>query len=162
MNSQPSTLKPRVRRFSSGWQWAGGIGVLALFAALQTTPSLAGEQDSSAPPQAISAGAIDIYWLSGGIGDESRAEVQQSAADYNVHLMFTNRQGEFLADIPVSIATRGGQMLYSGVSDGPLLYLKLPPGIYQIAAEIDGAWQKRTVHVAKSGRPSNLRFVASQ
>lgn len=152
MNIQASILKSS----------AGSIGLLALFAALQTTPLLASEQDSSATPQAISAAPIDIYWLSGGIGDESRVEMQQSAAEYNVHLMFTNRQGEFLADIPVTIATRSGQVLYSGISDGPLLYLKLPPGIYQIAAEIDGAWQKRRVQVGKSGRTNRLMFVARQ
>jgi hypothetical protein len=52
------------------------------------------------------------------------------------------------------------QQIYSAVSDGPLLYLKLPPGSYQIAAQIDGVWQNQHVQAGAPGSSANVSFVA--
>ena len=101
-----------------------------------------------------------ISWMSGGVGDESLSEMRRMSAGYNVHLIFSGRSGAYLAAIHVKASRRNGQLIYEGVSDGPLLYLKLSPGSYRIAAEIDRVWQTRRIQVAASGRPTTLHFVA--
>ncbi|HMW57350.1 MAG TPA: hypothetical protein PKA47_17315, partial [Accumulibacter sp.] len=52
------------------------------------------------------------------------------------------------------------QQNFSAVSDGPLLYLKLPPGSYQIAAQIDGIWQSQHVQAGAPGNSAEVSFVA--
>jgi len=46
------------------------------------------------------------------------------------------------------------------VTEGPLLYLKLPSGSYQIAVELDGAWQSKRIQTSTSGKATKVRFVA--
>jgi hypothetical protein len=53
-----------------------------------------------------------------------------------------------------------GKVTASGVTEGPLLYIKLPAGSYQIAVEIDGAWQTKRIQTSTSGQATKLRFVA--
>lgn len=158
MTNLSTAWRPAQASSSRGQRWLLGMMLAALCSALPASPALAA--DVRLTDQTPVNAPVEIYWLSGGIGDESRDEMQQSAAAYNVHMLFTDRKGEYLADIPVTIATRKGQLLYSAVSEGPMLYLKLPPGSYLISAEIDGAWQKRNVQLDRSGRASRLQFVS--
>lgn len=104
--------------------------------------------------------AIEAPWLSGGVGDESLDEMRRAASAYNVHVLFTTRDGAYLANVPFSVASSSGQEMYAGVSDGPMLYLQLKPGSYQVSAEIDGSRQTRRVTVGSSQAPSKLSFVS--
>lgn len=136
------------------------LGMIALVTMLQSSPLLAVDPENSAKTNAISAGQAGIPWISGGIGDEALAEMHKASVAYNVHLMFTGPNGEYLAGIPFRVTRRNGQAILSGVTEGPLLYLKLAPGAYRVAAEIDGAWRTRPVKASASGRAATLRFVA--
>ena len=101
--------------------------------------------------------------MSGGIGDEALADMRKVAAAYNVHVVFSEQRGNYLASIPFTVARLAAgnqQQIYSAVSDGPLLYLKLPPGSYQIAAQIDGVWQSQHVQAGTPGSSANVSFVA--
>ncbi|WP_169259174.1 hypothetical protein [Aromatoleum diolicum] len=134
--------------------------VVALVVALQCAPLWADEVDDAARFNATSAPQAEISWMSGGIGDEAREEMRKAARAYNVHIVFSARNGDYLATVPVTVTRRNGQKIYSGVSDGPLLYLKLPPGSYQLAAEIDGAWQSKRIEAGASGRATKVTFVS--
>ena len=87
--------------------------------------------------------------------------MRKAAPAYNVHLMFSNRQGSYLADIPFTVSKLNGRELYSGVSEGPLLYLKLPPGTYQIAVQLGGVWQNKRIRAGTSGNPAKASFVGN-
>jgi len=102
-----------------------------------------------------------IQWISGGVGDDARAEMRLAATAYSVHLMFSNRQGSYLADIPFTVSKPNGREIYSGVSAGPLLYLNLPPGTYRIAVQLDGVWQNRRIRAGTSGYPAKASFVGN-
>lgn len=134
--------------------------VASFVVALQITPLGAQDDDTAARFNATSAPQAEVPWMSGGIGDEAREEMRKSASAYNVHVVFSARNGNYLAAIPVTVTRRNGQKIHSGVSEGPPLYLKLPPGSYQIAAEIDGVWQKRRIEALASGRPTKVMFVS--
>jgi len=133
---------------------------LALLLALPCAPLLADQVDEVVSFNATSAPQEVISWMSGGIGDDARDEMRKAAAAYNVHLVFSDPQGHYLADIPFKVARRDGSEIYSGVSEGPLLYLKLPAGSYQITAEIDGVWQSKRIQAGASGRSARMVFIA--
>ena len=138
--------------------------LVAIVATLPCSPLSA--QESSDPDNQVakanqlSSSNDEFAWMSGGIGDEALQEMRKAASGYNVHVLFTDRQGSYLANVAFSVVGRNNQTTYTGVSDGPLLYLRLPPGAYRVSAKIDDAWQTRPIRVAASGRPARLSFVA--
>ena len=132
-------------------------GLLALVVVLQCGLLQANAADDVAAAGATQA---EIPWMSGGVGEEAREEMRMAASAYNVHVVFSARNGDYLADIPVTVTTRNGRKIYSGVSEGPLLYLKLSPGSYRIAARIDGAWQDKRIESGASGRTTKVTFVS--
>ncbi|HLO61356.1 MAG TPA: hypothetical protein VK165_00170 [Azonexus sp.] len=138
----------------------GRLGVLALVIALQGAPALAIDIDDAAKSNAVSSPQAEIQWISGGVGDEAMTEMRKVAGAYNVHVLLTGARGNYLAGNSFTVSRRGGQSVVSGVTEGPLLYLKLPPGSYQMAVEVDGARQTRDIRVSTSGPASNLRFVS--
>lgn len=138
----------------------GRLGLIAMVVVLQCAPALALELDDAAKSNVASTPQTGVSWLSGGVGDEAMTEMHKQSAAYNVHLMLTGSRGNYLAGIPFSVSRRSGQVTVSGVIEGPLLYLKLPAGRYQIAVEIDGAWQTRRVQASASGPATKVRFVA--
>lgn len=155
-----SKIQSRQQISRSSWQHALALPALALVAALQCAPLLADEATDVAAANATSAPREAVTWMSGGIGDDARDEMRKAAPNYNVHLLFSARAGNYLADIPFKVSAGNGQEIYSGVSEGPLLYLKLKPGSYRIAAQIDGEWQSKRVQVARSGAPARMSFIA--
>lgn len=138
----------------------GRFGLIAMVIILQCAPALAFELDDAAKSNVASSPQTGVSWLSGGVGDEAMTEMHKVSAAYNVHLMLTGPRGNYLAGIPFSVSRRSGQVTVSGVTEGPLLYLKLPAGKYQIAVEIDGAWQTRHIQASDSGKTTKVRFVA--
>uniref|UniRef100_Q47EA4 Carboxypeptidase regulatory-like domain-containing protein n=1 Tax=Dechloromonas aromatica (strain RCB) TaxID=159087 RepID=Q47EA4_DECAR len=138
----------------------GRLGVIAMVLALQCLPALAVDVDDAAKSNVASSTQAEVSWISGGVGDEAMTEMHKVAAAYNVHVMMTGVLGNYLAGVPFTVSRRNGQMKVSGATEGPLLYLKLPAGSYQIAVEINGASQTRRIQVSASGPATKVRFVA--
>lgn len=138
----------------------GRLGLMAMVLALQCLPAHALEIDDAAKSNVASSSQAEVPWISGGVGDEAMMEMRKVATAYNVHVMMTGVLGNYLAGVPFTVSRRNGQIKVSGATEGPLLYLKLPAGRYQIAVEIDGRWQTRHIQVAASGPATKVRFVA--
>ncbi|MBU1363184.1 MAG: hypothetical protein KKE51_05105 [Gammaproteobacteria bacterium] len=136
------------------------LAMVALAAALQSSAVLAVDPENAAKTKSEISQGADVSWLSGGVGDDAMSEMRALATAYNVQVLLTGRDGHYLASIPFTVSRRNGQVMVSGVTEGPLLYVKLPAGRYQIAVEIDGAWQTRHVRVSDSGKTTKLHFVA--
>lgn len=136
-------------------------GLLILLVTLQVVPIHAVEIGDVAKRNSVSAPQAELAWMSGGIGDEALEEMRQAAAAYSVHLIFSDRAGAYLADIPFAVSRLNGRELYSGVSAGPLLYLKLSPGSYQISAKFDGVWQQKRIRAGTAGNPARVSFVSA-
>ncbi|CAI8776817.1 MULTISPECIES: hypothetical protein [Pseudomonas] len=86
-----------------------------------------------------------VSYLTGGIGlDESRA-IQQ-VQGYNLHLTFsTGPQNEYAPDVDLTIQGGQGQALLQLNQVGPMVYVKLPPGRYNLVASRNGEQQLSTV-----------------
>jgi hypothetical protein len=77
-----------------------------------------------------------VVW-SGGIGVDERA----AAPATGTKLVFTAKQGNFLANVHVTIKDAHGKVVVDTVSPGPWLILDLPAGSYHVRAEVDGKVQ---------------------
>lgn len=160
MNTHSSTFdQPPSRR---AYRHGGAGLMLAFLLALQSPILLAQQTDAVAKANSHSAAQAEMPWLSGGIGDEALQEMRKVAAAYNVHVMFSHRQGAYLANVPFKVAGADGRQIHSGISEGPLLYLKLAPGAYQVSAEIDGKWQNRQIRAGAANSSVKLMFVAAR
>ena len=136
--------------------------LLAIAVSLPCSPLLAAAAADVVGTSTTSASQSEVSWTSGGVSEEGREEMRQVASRYNVHVMFSEQRGSYLAGIPftvVRLASGKEQQIVSAVSEGPLLYLKLAPGAYRIAAEVDGVWQKQQVRVGAGGSPARMSFV---
>ncbi len=154
---EPQSFSTRCRRLRVK-TWLTSL--LALGFALFAAPLLADDTAGVVSHNATSVPQEEISWMSGGIGDEARDEMRRAAASYSVHLVFSEADGHYLASIPYSVSRANGREIYAGISEGPLLYLKLGPGSYRIAAKLDGAWQSKLVSVGGRGLPARVSFVA--
>lgn len=152
LRSAPRTSRPLSR--------PGLCLALSLILALASTAVLAQAPPTVAAANSQSAAKAETPWLSGGIGDEALLEMRKVAPTYNVHIVFSSRSGSYLAGVPFRVLDGAGRTVYSGISDGPILYLKLAPGAYRVAAEIDALWQERRIRASRTGAPVKLMFVA--
>lgn len=134
-------------------------GLLLLALTLQVQPAWAGDVGDVAKQNTVSTPQDELSWMSGGVGDEAFDEMRKAAVAYSVHLVFSDPQGAYLAGIPFSVTKLNGREMYSGVTAGPLLYLKLPPGSYVIAAKFDGTWHNKRVRAGTANDPARVSFV---
>lgn len=92
-------------------------------------------------------------WISGGVGSESRAELDAASHDYSLKIVFAVKEHEaYLSDVPFVIRDGGGTTVAEGVSEGPWLYVDLPAGSYEVEATAEGETMKQDVSVPASGQ----------
>ncbi len=93
-----------------------------------------------------------VTYMCGGVGeDESRYMKQTAAGDYDLMMTFAERNGNYVADVAVSIKDARGKTVLDTTCDGPILLVDLPSGGYRIHAEADGRALDRTALV-KAGK----------
>jgi hypothetical protein len=98
------------------------------------------------------AGAQNVKYVSGGIGDDSAAQMAAVGREFNLKLLFAAKDGHYLSDVSVAIVDAANRKVLDVVSDGPFLYAQLPAGKYTVSANYAGAAQSRSTSLAASGR----------
>jgi len=89
----------------------------------------------------------EIAYVSGGVGRDERDTMHAMAGRFNVRLnVVSAKTGEALSDVEVSVADDRGKLRLRVRAEGPLLYMRLPRGRYQVTATYRGAMQTLTVH----------------
>ena len=104
-----------------------------LLLALQLSPPIIAQEVILAP-----GFANGIPYLSGGIGDEEREEIDRARRHYNTKLVLAEASGSYISNVSLHIATVLGEPVISLAGAGPLVLLQLPPGSYLITADYDG------------------------
>jgi len=105
----------------------------------------------SGPVFADQNAADGVAYLSGGVGESSRAEIDAVQDQYSLKLVFAYTTGEFLAEVGVVITDSAGTTLVSTDADGPWLLVNLPAGTYNVAATVNDETKTQQVTVPASG-----------
>ncbi len=100
----------------------------------------------------------DIRYVSGGIGESERIELDDLSGQFNLHMLFaTQGSGEYLSAVQVTILdARSGQVL-SAESKGPWFFAQLPKGDYRVevtptGSRGQGETQRKTVRIDGASR----------
>lgn len=99
-----------------------------------------------------------IRYVTGGVGlDESNAfKVQRG--NYNLYVLITAKNGDFLSKLPVKIIDGRKRVILEAETNGPYFYAHLPAGNYQVQVNKGENSQKRNVSVGKKGG-ANLHLI---
>jgi hypothetical protein len=156
----PSTASSRTHDSiaTSGTALSGGQGNVSGqpgFGSIAGGGIVAGS-DASPVPAKVPA-------VAGGVGLNARAMLSSEARpEHNVKLVFALNTGNYLADVGVKVKDAKGQMVIDGLSDGPWLYAKLPPGDYTATATYNGQSATKQFSAGSSGqRVAYFRWPAS-
>jgi len=115
---------------------------------------------SGAPVTACSAGGIDF--VSGGIGEAEQQQLLAHEGEYNLKLVFTLMEGNYVADVKVTVKNSAGQSVVEHVAGGPFFLAKLPAGRYTVSATYEGRTVTRQVRVSeKPLRTEYLRWPSN-
>ncbi|KAI3603167.1 hypothetical protein D8I24_2990 (plasmid) [Cupriavidus necator H850] len=98
-----------------------------------------------------------IDYVSGGIGVDQVAAMRGIAGRFNVHMHFVSESdGSSLSDVTVTLFDARRELVLLVMSEGPLLYLRLPPGDYRALVRSAGAIECRSVRVGPDGTGPSL------
>lgn len=112
------------------------------------------------PPIRESAG---VLYVSGGVGTEDVARMQELAPRFNVTIRFQDKAtGASLSDIIVVVLNEKNERLLRLVTEGPLLYMKMQPGRYVLAMAYQDSVQKRTVTVGRAPQSMTRAFPVNE
>jgi hypothetical protein len=101
--------------------------------------------------------AQGIRYVSGGIGESERAELEALAGQFNLRLLFAMRDsGNYLADVRVRILDPSGAVVLSAESKGPWFFAQLPPDVYTVEVSALGQSQWQTARIGQG--QSRLNF----
>jgi len=101
--------------------------------------------------------AQGIRYVSGGIGEGERAEMEALASQFNLRLLFAMRDsGNYLADVGVRILDPSGAVVLSAESKGPWFFVQLPSDVYTVEVSALGQTQRQAARIGQG--QSRLNF----
>ncbi len=103
-----------------------------------------------------------IHYVSGGVGESERAELDALSNQFNLRMLFAMQgSGEYLSAVRVNILDARGETVLTAESRGPWFFAQLAPGDYTVEASVPGEArqqpQRQTAHIEGSGQ-SRLEF----
>lgn len=132
------------------------VSTLALSAFLACTPmAQAHEHEEVAPAPVPAASSEQPNYISGGVGEESRAELDAVQKNYDLKVVFAGEGGIYLDDVHVIIADAAKKSVLVVDPEGPILLAQLKPGKYLITADAQGITQRANVTIKKN-RQTNI------
>jgi hypothetical protein len=123
--------------------------VVAIASALCTPPQAFAESETVLPRERHKGA---VTWISGGIGKAQVDAMRGVAPRYNVRLVMAQARkprAAFLALVPVKIRDAKGRVVLDVRTDGPFLFLKLPPGRYAVTAVFAGHAISKSLRVKR-------------
>ena len=104
-----------------------------------------------AAPLAMSQERAAARYLSGGVGEESRATLQGQASTFDLRVVYADKSGAYLSAVLVEISDAAGRPVLETTTDGPWLFVQLAPGDYRMRASINGETQERSFTIPALG-----------
>lgn len=120
-------------------------------------PPMAAEGDYVPPAEQLLQTANGIPFATGGVGEEERAQIQALEPQFNLKLLTTAANGEYVSDYSVRITNASGQVVLQAPASGPYFYAKLPAGSYNVETA-DAATAQKPQKVTVGNGLKTLRF----
>lgn len=128
------------------------ILAIAVIAVLQSSPVWA---EDNFLPDIQQQG--EIYYITGGIGDEETDAMQSERSDYNLQIMSADKKGHFNGYPHIIITDMKHNELLSSDA-GPLFYAQLPKGKYIVQGFVGTQSQQQNITITGK-KTSYIRFV---
>lgn len=90
----------------------------------------------------------DVSFASGGVGVDSGQRLNAREKEFNLKLVFTLVEGNYVSDVRIVLKSAAGKTLIDSVAEGPLFMAKVPAGNYTLVLAYNGQEQQRKVSVA--------------
>ena len=113
----------------------------------------------AATAQSVPA-AGNVSFTSGGVGADAVERLKAREKEFNLKLVFTLVEGNYLADVGVRVTDDSGKTVIEHVADGPIFLAKMPAGTYTVTATYNGKTQTRKVTVGERLHTAYLRWSA--
>ena len=141
----------------------GWIGAALLASTWSAAPYA---QSASTGATRVEPGGIEktrdgIEYLSGGVGMNAQDAINARARDFNLKLVFTLNEGNYVADVGVALKDARGRTVVEDTAEGPFFLAKLPAGQYTVAATYEGRTVTRKLQVGKGLRTEYLRWPSN-
>jgi hypothetical protein len=104
-------------------------------------------QQPPSPPALQTQQQGNITFVGGGAGDDDRNALKQVENQYNLRLLFAARNGDYLADVAVTLSDARGNAVLDTIADGPIFYAHVPPGRYRLTVSNQGQSQSRDISI---------------
>ena len=118
------------------------------------------DADREALPEVQQLGGV--RYLTGGIGSTQARAMREEREQYPLALTFVERYGDknqFLSRILVEIQDQQGHPVLCTTSDGPYLFVDLPPGDYRISARTEGGRELQRSASLPAGSHRDVTFT---
>jgi hypothetical protein len=92
---------------------------------------------------ATGAQAQPVPVLSDGVGIEAQQALIPRQREFNLKLVFTLREGDYVAGVAVKITDGGARVVLEQIAAGPILLVRLPAGRYTATLTHEGVTQTR-------------------
>jgi hypothetical protein len=147
LSSRAPLRQPGIRRR------AASVAIAALTGLAWLPPAVNAKADE------IVMASSGVTYVTGGAGTEAVDRLRAMERDFNLKLVFALSNGEYLADVDVSVVDAANHVVLDTSAEGPLLLAKLPAGSYHVNANYRGSVEHRAVAVgAASLRTVDFRW----
>ena len=116
--------------------------LVAMLCLAAFTSSIAQIRESSP-----AASETTVPFLSGGVGDDSMAQLVAREKEFDLKLFLVGQSGTYLSDIRITITDARGNGVLLTTSEGPVLLANLPTGTYNIKAQKNGQTLEQKINV---------------
>jgi hypothetical protein len=91
-------------------------------------------------------------YVSGGAGEDERQALQSVAGGYPLKIVGALSTGDYVADARIVIRNARGEKVLDARTDGPWLFARLAPGVYQVESVYGGEMRRQTVRIGNTGQ----------
>jgi len=134
------------------WLLAALMAVVPVLVHAQGTQSAAATTGHAGkPPAPGEREANGVRYLTGGVGITEADKLRAVRDEFSLQLTFTGTGGKFLAGVDTRLVGADGNTVFSTVSDGPFLFVHMPPGQYRVIASYQGQTREDNVTVPAQG-----------
>jgi hypothetical protein len=115
----------------------------------------------AAPPQSQAATPAGVPFASGGVGADEMQRLKAREKEFNLKLVFTLVEGNYLSDVAVVVKDAAGKPVLTAQAPGPILLAKLARGSYTVDATYEGRTLTRNLKVGDRLHTEYLRWPSN-